>query len=367
MANKNYYESQKDILNRMLSKVEGLNTNEGSTAYMVQSPMSIELEQIKSNQNEIINQSNIVLAMQNGYDDSVIEFCRQDGIERKLANKSVGIETFYGTEGSIIPVGYIFGNESSGLLYKTLQQAVIGSKGEVDVLSISEKEGEKYNAKANTLTYMTISLVGVTSCTNKNNFENGADDESIDDLYYRHELKMKANPNGVNDAQFEYWALECDGVGSAKVYACKNASLEAQRGHVCIVITNSEGKKADETLCNTVKNYIAPDEYGEGKVMMCILHVISATELTINVSFKLTYSKSYSLDTVKTNITSKLEDYLKNIRKNKETKVSYSKLGSIIYTADGVLDYDNLLLNNAIDNITISENQTAVLGSVDIA
>ena len=42
-----YYESQQKILDRMLSRISGLSTIEGSTTYMQHSPIAIELENIK--------------------------------------------------------------------------------------------------------------------------------------------------------------------------------------------------------------------------------------------------------------------------------------------------------------------------------
>ena len=48
-----YYESQQKILDRMLSRISGLSTIEGSTTYMQHSPIAIELENIKLQMDEI--------------------------------------------------------------------------------------------------------------------------------------------------------------------------------------------------------------------------------------------------------------------------------------------------------------------------
>ena len=62
---KNYYESQKDILDRMLNR-NGLSTQEGSLNYNLHAPFSIELESIKSDMDEIIKRNNIMDAYANG-------------------------------------------------------------------------------------------------------------------------------------------------------------------------------------------------------------------------------------------------------------------------------------------------------------
>ena len=106
------------------------------------------------------------------------------------------------------------------------------------------------------------------------------------------------------------------------------------------------------------------DENGEGKIMMAILHVISATELPINLSFDLTLENGFELDVVKANIEEDLSKYLKELKGN---RISYTKLGSKLYDVAGVKEYDNLLINNSTNNITLLDNQIPVLGSVTIS
>ena len=360
---KGYYESQKAILDRMIEK-DGLSTQEGSLNYNLHAPFSYEVESIKSDMDEIIKRNNIIDAYNNGYEEEVEKYCKQDGVERKQAKFSTGKITFYGTTGTQINAGYQFGDSANGLRYKTTQDAIIGADGSVEVNAISIEAGERYNKEANTLQYIPIKIVGVNSCTNKEAFKGGSDIETIDSLYYRDYIKVNKNPNGVNNAQFEEWALEVDGCGSCKVYACKDETLTHKRGHVCLVITNSAGRSASDELCKKVKDYIAPDEYGEGKVMMAILHVISATELPINLSFDLTLENGFTLDAVKANIEEDLSKYLKELKGN---RISYTKLGSQLYKVYGVKEYDNLLINGATDNITLLDNQIPVLGSVTIS
>ena len=98
--------------------------------------------------------------------------------------------------------------------------------------------------------------------------------------------------------------------------------------------------------------------------MMAILHVISATELPINLSFDLTLENGFELDAVKANIEEDLSKYLKELKGN---RISYTKLGSKLYDVAGVKEYDNLLINGSTDNITLLDNQIPVLGSVTIS
>lgn len=360
-----YSENEQVILQRMADK-QGLTSVVGTNNYNMNSSFAIELAEIKNNQDEIVYKSNIITAFENGYDDTVIRYASEDGVDLKPALPSNGVETFYGTEGTVIPVGFQFGNEANGLLYETVLEGTINANGEVNILSVSTGKGAKYNKEANTLTYMPVKLVGVTSCTNKNPFTDGADEESIEDLYYRHQKKVRENPNGVNRTQYELWALERPNVGSAKCYPLKDENLQYKKGHICLVITNSERKKADEDLCNDVLDYINPRDGSEGVGSdLATLHVISAIEKILNLKFTLTYDSTYDLETVKNNIINEITSYLKNLDTD-VSKISYSKIGSLIYKANGVKEYDDLLINDDTKNIILLENEVAVLGEVII-
>lgn len=366
MSSDTYYESQETILDRMLSKVDGLSTIEGSTTYLQQSPIAIEIENIKMQQDEIIDRNNIISAYENGYEDDVVRYAAEDGVDRKSANESTGIETFYGTEGTLISAGFKFSNQNTGLVYETVLDGTINSSGSVDILSVAVEKGAKYNAKAGTLNYIPIKLSGVTSCTNKADFTQGRDIESIDDLFYRHQLKVRENPNGGNKAQYESWCLEVEGIGSAKVYSLTDETMTKKRGHVCCVITNSEKRAADDELCTKVKNYIDPGNGDGSGVAPCnsIVHVISATEKILDISFNLIYT-GRELSDIKTDIESTFTDYLKNITFN-SSNISITKVGSLIYSVDGVTEYDNLLINDSDVNIHIGDNEIPVLGEVTI-
>lgn len=369
MLSNTYYESQETILNRMLSKTsaKGLSVDEGSTSYIQQSPMAGELEKAKLDQDEIMNRSNIITAYENGYDEDVVKYAAEDGIDRKAEHEATGIETFIGVEGTTIPIGFKFGNKNNGLVYETVLEGTIDSTGSVDILSVSTEKAAKYNAKAGTLNYMPISMIGVTSCTNKEDFTKGRDIESIDDLFYRHQLKVRQNPNGCNRAQYLKWCTDVEGVGAAKVYPLTDETMSKKRGHVCCVITNSEKRAADEELCTKTKNYIDPGDGDGSGVAPCnaIVHVISADELVLNITANVEYESSTNLTTIKTSIEEAITTYLKKMSFN-VSKISFTRIGSLFYTINGLVEYTNLKINGFEDDIAVGDNQIAVLGSVTI-
>lgn len=46
--------------------------------------------------------------------------------------------------------------------------------------------------------------------------------------------------------------------------------------------------------------------------------------------------------------------------------VSYARIGTILLSADGVLDYSNLKLNGASVNIALNDEEIPVLGTVSL-
>ena len=362
-----YYESQRKILDRMLSRISGLSTIEGSTTYMQHSPIAIELENIKLQMDEIVNRNNIISAYENGYEEEVVKYAEADGVDRKQAYSATGKQTFFGTPNTIIPVGTKFGDKANGRMYETVINGKIDTTGKCTVLSISCDKGYKYNADIGTLNYLPIAISGITGTTNEEKFVGGTDIESIDDLFYRHQLKVRASVNGCNKAQYELWATSVDGVGSVKVYSLKDETFTTKRGHVCIVITDSDRKGATPELCKKVKDYIDPNN-GDGSGVApvnAIVHVISAIELPLNISLKLQIETGYILDEVKQQIINVFAGHLKK-NSFSTTNISVTRLGSLIYTVDGVKDYTDLLINGVDDTVTVAENEIAVVGRVTI-
>lgn len=352
MSNTTYYESQQKILERMLSKT-GLLADEGSTSYIIQSPISIELERIKAQQDEIINRNNIISAYENGYEDEVVKYAEQDGIDRKSSNEATGIETFYGTVGTVIKAGTKFGDKANGLVYETVLDGTIGQDGSVDILSVSIKKGVKYNAKANTLNYMPIKLIGVTSCTNKYDFTKGRDIESIDDLFYRHQLKMRSPSTSGNKYDYENWALEIDGVGYAKCIP--------SAGNVRVVIATNNKRKANQELIQATYNHI--DDVRP--LLAGTLTVDSVKEVEITIAGNVEIDTSTTLNTVQNTLSDLLEKYFDNtVYKTK--KVSIAKIQSIIMEIDGVTDCGSVKVNNGTSNISLEIDEVATLKNIQL-
>lgn len=354
---KTYYENQRDILDRLLSRT-GLSKTEGSLHYTLNVPFSFEVENIKSDMDEIIKRNNIIDAYKNGYEEEVEKYCEEDGVIRKQAKYSTGKITFYGTVGTQIDAGYQFGDKDNGLRYKTLQNAIIGTDGSVEVNAISVEAGARYNKEANTLQYIPVKIVGVNSCTNKEAFIGGSDLETIDDLFYRHQLKVRKNPNGCNVAQYEEWALEVDNVGYAK---CIPAEQLGVGGKVKIIIANSNKRKADDDLIQKTYDYIDTVR----PVMAGTLEIVSVKEVAINITGKVEIDNSVTLGDVQETLRGLIEEYLSDKVYNTK-KISIAKIQAMLIDIDGVTDCADIKINNNASNINLTADEIAVLQDVEL-
>ena len=351
-----YYESQQKILERMLSRISGLSTIEGSTTYMQYSPMTIELENVKLQLDEVVNRNNIVSAYENGYDEEVVKYAEEEGVDRKQANSATGKQTFFGTPNTIIPVGTKFGDEANGRMYETLLNGKIDITGKCTILSISCDKGYKYNANIGTLNYLPIAISGVTGTTNEEKFTGGTDEETIDDLYNRYLLKVRTPATSGNKFNYEQWALEVDGVGYAK---CVPAEEIGKGGVVRVIIANGNKKAADEDLIKAVYKHIDSVR----PILSGTLQVVTVTEIPIDITGNIELDTSVTLMDVQATFKGLVQEYFDDqVYKNK--KISIAKIQAMLIDIDGVLDCSDIKINGNASNVNIAEEEIAVLHDI---
>ncbi|AGX43945.1 baseplate J/gp47 family protein [Clostridium saccharobutylicum] len=353
-----YFESSETILNRMKSGITNVSTIEGSDIHNSQAPVSVELANTKLQLDEIFKKVFAKSALENGYSEWLEKRCEEFGIYRKSGDKATGYITFIGQAGATILANTIVQTQT-GLRYFTMDNAVIANgTTSIKVKVAAEYIGSAYNKIANTITYLPIRLINITSITNEEAFENGYDVESNEDLCNRYIVKIQTPATSGNENHYKNWALEVVGVGDVKIFSETNLAGEHQNGCVKVVIVNSNKLGADSTLVSNVLTHIE-----ENRPIGCTPYVVSATEKAINVNAAIVLSDGYLIDNVKTNIENQLVDYFKSVA-FKKTYVSYNKIGALIYETEGVEDYSNLTVNNGTINIPLGDIEIPVIGSV---
>ncbi|NOW03241.1 baseplate J/gp47 family protein [Clostridium beijerinckii] len=352
-----YAESAENILSRLKNGITNVDTSEGSFVHDSQAPVSIEIADVKIKMDQILSRVFAKYALENGYSEELEARTDEMGIDKKDGTKATTYVTFTGVEGATYPAG-AYVKTLNGLSYKVINNATI-PVGAVTILAQVEAEaiGSKYNVMANSITVMPTKYNGITGVTNLDNVTNGADKESNEDLYNRYKLRIQNPQTSGNKYHYESWALEVSNVGDAKCIP-----LWAGNGTVKVVVINSNKRGADSTIVNNVANYIETV-----RPIGATVAVISAHEVPINITVDLLIDENeYTLSQVKLNVETTLTQYLQDIA-FKQLYVSYAKVGNVILTSTGVSDYNNLLINGTSTNVTIGEEDVAVLGSVVVS
>lgn len=336
------------IMQRLLNNVSAdVDKSEGSFIYDALAPVALELAQTYAELDRILQ---IVFA-QTSHGEWLEKRCAEFGIYRKVGTKATGQVKFMGNDGIVIPAGTLVQTEL-GLQFQTKAEVTIqGGVAIADIEAIGV--GSQYNVPANTIIELPVQIVGVISVTNEAPTTGGTNDEDDESLLNRLFIKVQSPATSGNVNHYKQWALEVAGVGDVKVFPLWNGPGTAK-----VVIIDSNKQPASVDIINAVTTHIE-----ENRPICVQVTVQSAQALAINVSATIVRNTNYTLEQVTTNVSNKITEYLKSIA-FKQSYVSYAQIGSLILDSEGVLDYSNLTVNSGTANISVGEEQVAVLGQV---
>ena len=342
-------QTYENIKQRILDNINSdIDKREGSFTQNMISPISEELAKIYLEQRDLVSMAFV----RNGFFNYLDDKCWEYGVERKIGTSAVGEVTFEGEDGTIISNGTVIHNND--LYYVILNDADI-SNGKADLVVEAYEMGKKYNVLKNTEFTLKENIQGVTKVYAKEDFKGGTDTETDEELRDRYFNTIKKSYTSGNVAHYEAWTTEVNGVGSCKVYPLKNGN-----GTVEIVITNSDMLGASSELIESVKANIE-----EKRPIGANVSVVSATEKAINITANITLSVGYELMEVKQLFEEKLKEYLKEIS-FKSSYVSTAKLGNLLLDIDGVYDYTDFKVNNAINNVPLEDTEVPKVGTISL-
>lgn len=344
-----------NILKRMLDRIpNSMDKRQGSIIYDALAPAAVELTQAYITLDYIYSK----LDANNLHDEELELFVNQrTGIERKKATKAIRKGIFSKTDSSPlnVPIGSRFTGED---LYYKVTKKIADGEFEVEC----EESGESGNAYIGTLIPVAY-INGLGKAELVDMLTPGYEAESDESLLERYYERIRTPATSGNKYHYLNWAKEVPGVGDARVI-----SLWAGDNTVKVVIIDSNKQPADQGLVDMVQKYIDPESMGLGEGQAPIgafCTVASATPKEINVSVFVSKEAEYSIEQVKSNIEEGIANYFKSIA-FKKNMVSYAQVGSIILDSDGVLDYRDLRMNDGIENISIGNEEVAIIGQVVI-
>lgn len=347
-----YYRSAEDIYEEMFLGYDATDTSEGSLIYNACMPVCMKLSQILLDLDEATKKVFASSAVESGYSSYLERRIKEVGIERKQATYTSTKIDVNGSPNAVLKADSIVGIKDNRL-YITQNDLVLDQDGYGKIIIKAEKPGSKYNAKVGEINYLPIKYNGITSITNKEVVTNGYDQETDEDLYNRYLLKVQTPATSGNKYHYEQWAREITGVGFAKCIPSP--------GHVKVIITDSNKRAANKELIEETYKHI--DDVRP--ILAGILEVVTVAELKINITANVEIDTSVVLGDIEKIFKSELENYF-NEKVYNTKKISIAKLNGILIDIDGVVDIANLKINNSASNITLSESEIAVLGTVTL-
>lgn len=276
----------------------------------------------------------------------------EHGVIRREATNSSAILTITGQAGITVPEGSLF-STNDGKNFLSIESKKIEDNGTVDIKAQSQDTGENYNVDAGTITKIPVSIYGVVAVTNKNAAYDGFDEEDDETLLKRLLFKARNPATSGNNNHYIIWATEVAGVGEVRVIDLWNGN-----GTVKVIITDANNNIASEDLVEKVYEYIE-----EQRTIGATVTVVSVTELKLSIELKVTNGTANT-----EGIKEAINNYFKQNVFESEY-VSYALIGSIILqnaATTGVLDYEDLKINNDVKNISLTDEQLPVVSEVNI-
>lgn len=198
-------------------------------------------------------------------------------------------------------------------------------------------------------------IQGLTKAELTGIIEDGSDEESTKALLERYLTKVQKPSTSGNRYDYYNWAMECEGVGAAKVFPLANGP-----GTVKVIVADANMSAAGTGVLKMVREHIE-----ELRPIGADVTVASVAEKAVNVSAGIKLQAGMNLGVVQNAFQAALTDYL-----HKEaldlSYVSLARVGNLLLGTEGVEDYSNLLLNGVSGNMALTEEEIAVTGTVTL-
>lgn len=351
---------------RQMGEELGVDTRQGSVYMDAATGHCIRIAKFMSD----LSMAFEMLAVDTCSGDILTEKAAQDGIHRQSATPSYYEVSFEGTvpdTGSRLFIdGYYFKLVNDGERY-LLESEIVGN--ETNNFSPGENVVPVYNVD------------GLNSCTLGELYSPGAEAESDDSLRQRWKEKKAGPAENGNKAQYKVWCESITGVGRAHIIP-----LFGGENTVRAVLYATNGEAPSESILEAVQDYIDPivggyevevdgvsyvfgDGLGEGVANIGAHFLASAPdEIGLSISFDADLKSGYTVSQAQTEVMSKVKEYVRNLVLNgdEEITIRLSNIGSIISSAESILDYtpSTLMINGNTENILVGAMQVPIVEEV---
>jgi uncharacterized phage protein gp47/JayE len=323
---------------------------EGSVVNDMISPVSVEIAKAYTEFEKMLS----VMFLGSGQSYYIDKRVNEYGVYRKDGTKATGAVTFTGINNTSIPKGSLVQTQG-GLLFQTINDAtVINLTASVNIEAL--EIGSVYNVIANSITKIPVAIPGVTAVVNNSNLTGGTNIEGDEALVKRFLDQLQTPTTSGNPAHYRQWALSVNGAGNAKVIPIWNGP-----GTVKVLVIDSNNTPANASLITNVADYIETQ-----RPIGATVTVVAPSSKSIAVSAALMLSTDVTLTDVRNAFDIALDEYLKSLAFT-GNPVSYAKIGGILLSIKGITDYTNLTVNSGTVNVSISDTEIPIKGTVTLS
>ena len=358
------------IRGRMLAKVtDTVDKSEGSYVWDSLSPVAIEMVFIR-----MALQKALKLGFAQTVDAENIDYlvmrAEEHGVYRTAATYATGSIHITGKPKTVVPSGLKLATEADAdlniksVFFVTTETVTISDDGTADVAIKAVDAGVSGDVSAGSIVLLATARKNVYSVTNQAATTGGTDDESLESLLARYLEKVRNPGTSGNMADYKQWATSVNGVGDAHVIPLWNGE-----GTVKVVVLGADKKPAAADIVEAVRQYIN-DKAATGDRMAPIGATVtivpaSTVSMTLDATIVMNASAGVALSAIQASLTSALEAYLSKMAFQTST-IRYSRIGAIILDQTGVVDYSSLTINGQTGNLSLQEDQVAIVGTVTL-
>ncbi|MFD2752374.1 baseplate J/gp47 family protein [Virgibacillus siamensis] len=339
-----------EMLNRLLGNIPDgtVDKSAGSFVYDVNAPLAVVLSELLNE----LEKSKDKMFVRNLTGDELTLRAAEHGINRKLAAYSTGRVHLTGT-GSI-NIGDLF-ETSNKTQFRAVNNVQIENSGFVNVEALVP--GSMGNVNANSISLFPVTLSGFTAVTNPEPTSGGYDEESDESLKNRYYLEVPKRPGTGNPSHYKKIAMEVPGVADVKIFRAWNGPGTAK-----LVLLSEEKRTPSASIIEEVQQRV--DDMTP--INDPVITVVGVTEVMISVSATLTLKSGGIIDNARLQAKEALSKYLYDIAFVDQI-VRYAKTGEAILSADDVLDYTDLKINNGSANVELQGDQIPILGVLNLS
>ena len=340
-------ETYEAIRQRILdSMTNDIDKREGSFVSDMISPVGVEFAKYYIELDNILSIMFLEDATNEYLDKKVYDF----GIERKMGTVARGTIKVTGENGTHIPQNSEVISQG-GLSFFTLEDAWI-NEGIALVEVEASDVGTEYNIIQNSIDKFVNNIVGVKNVTNEEEFKEGTNVETDEELRERFFEVIRRPATSGNIYHYEQWAKEIDGINQARVKPLWNGN-----GTVKVIVSNDNNIVSEEIVakCQEYINTVKP--------IGADVTVITPTSLDINITANIYIENGY--DSVKAKLD--FEENLKKYLSSCNDTVVYTRVASCLGSVKGVKDYSELKLNGGISNVSFDDEKLPKIKSIELS